>query len=394
VLAVSEPLDPVLVGGALRLLRALEWEGVAMVEFRHDRATGRAVLMEVNGRYWGTCSFPVRAGIDFPFYEWQIAHGRRPEVPVSYPVGLRWRWTAGYIQRLHGLFTDSVSDRRPRPSPWSELATAVLNFGPSTRSALGSARDPIPALSELARTVKDLAITDAKRILRPLIPRQLRDHLRIYRRLGDDGGSCYLKLALARAARSRRIGPAPGALESARSIVFVCHGNIIRSPMAAALMRRYLADPGAGLAPIEITSAGLHADLGRSADERALRAAREMGVSLDDHRSQLLTPGMVADADLIFVMDYQNEARLLNRFPEARHKVFLLKGRADDHRANGFEITDPFEGSMSDVSRCYQILHSRIRDLASRFLRPGAEVRFDRRRDPAGAGDRLGEAQY
>jgi protein-tyrosine-phosphatase/predicted ATP-grasp superfamily ATP-dependent carboligase len=392
VLAVSEPLDPDLLGSALRLLRALEWEGVAMVEFRHDRATERAVLMEVNGRYWGTCSFPVCAGIDFPFYEWQIAHGRRPEVPVSYPVGLRWRWTAGYIQRLHGLFTDPVTDCRPRPSPWRELAMAVFDFGPSTRSALGSARDPIPAMSELARTMKALAIADARRILRPLVPCRLRNHLRMYRRLGADGGSCHLKLALARAARVRRNSPAPRALGSVRSILFVCHGNIIRSPMAAALMRRYLADPGGGRATIEIISAGLHADPGRGADERALVASREMGVSLDDHRSRPLTPEMVAEADLIFVMDYQNEARLLGRFPEAGHRVFLLEGRADDHRANGFEIADPYEGSMTDVRRCYQILDSRIRDLASRIFQPGTGLRRDSRLEHVGAGDCLAEA--
>src|SRR5437868_1681499 len=51
VLAISEAPDPDLVRAALTLLRALEWEGVAMVEFRYDRLTRSASLMEVNGRY-------------------------------------------------------------------------------------------------------------------------------------------------------------------------------------------------------------------------------------------------------------------------------------------------------------------------------------------------------
>jgi predicted ATP-grasp superfamily ATP-dependent carboligase len=50
VLAVSETVDAALAGHSLRLLRALQWEGPAMVEFRHDRASGAAALMEVNGR--------------------------------------------------------------------------------------------------------------------------------------------------------------------------------------------------------------------------------------------------------------------------------------------------------------------------------------------------------
>jgi len=363
--AVAEPLDPVLSRVSLDLLRAIGWEGIAMVEFRQDRSNGRAVLMEVNGRYWGTCSLAVLCGVDFPFYEWQLAHDEMPEVPESYRIGRTWRWTAGYIQRLHGLFADPVAGHGSRPSPWRELANAVVDFGPTTRSALGSIADPVPALSELGHTVKALAIADTKRILRRLIPHRIMDHIRVSRNLGDDGGWCYLKLALARALRMRRGDPAPMVLASARSIVFVCHGNIIRSPMAAALLRRHLEDSGGG--PIAITSAGLRAKSGRNADERALVAARELGISLDDHVCQQLTPEMVAGADLIFVMDYQNEARLLARFPEARRKVFILGGRAQDRPIHGFEVADPYQGSLADVRRCYGILDCRIRNLILQF---------------------------
>ncbi|HEX8096476.1 MAG TPA: hypothetical protein VF507_00510, partial [Pyrinomonadaceae bacterium] len=79
VLAVSEPLDPLLMEISVTLLRALRWEGVAMVEFRYDAASKRAVLMEANGRYWGSFPFAVTLGLDLPFYEWQLAHGSEPE---------------------------------------------------------------------------------------------------------------------------------------------------------------------------------------------------------------------------------------------------------------------------------------------------------------------------
>jgi predicted ATP-grasp superfamily ATP-dependent carboligase len=72
VTAVAEPPDPSLVHSCLDLLRALRWNGIAMVEFKVNPADGQAVLMEVNGRYWGTISLPVIAGIDFPLYHWKL----------------------------------------------------------------------------------------------------------------------------------------------------------------------------------------------------------------------------------------------------------------------------------------------------------------------------------
>jgi predicted ATP-grasp superfamily ATP-dependent carboligase len=49
------------------LLRAMDWEGVAMVEYRRDERTGRTVLMEVNGRFWGSLPLAIHAGADFPY---------------------------------------------------------------------------------------------------------------------------------------------------------------------------------------------------------------------------------------------------------------------------------------------------------------------------------------
>ena len=106
VLATSESLDAELVRDSIELLRALEWEGVAMVEFRVSPTRG-AYLMEVNGRYWGTVGLPVSAGTDFPLYQWQILHGERPAVKPPADM-IRWRWTAGYVRRLRGLLGAAV----------------------------------------------------------------------------------------------------------------------------------------------------------------------------------------------------------------------------------------------------------------------------------------------
>jgi predicted ATP-grasp superfamily ATP-dependent carboligase len=159
--AVAEPPEPMLVDQALALLRALEWEGIAMVEFRYDRAQRRSFLMEVNGRYWGSVSLPINAGVDFPWYEWQIARGEKPSVPVDYSVGSSWRWSAGYIDRWHGLALKHPAVlKNLLPSP------ADLSAG----DALWDSSDPMPAIFELLRTVKNLIISDGKAVLRKLRP--------------------------------------------------------------------------------------------------------------------------------------------------------------------------------------------------------------------------------
>jgi len=166
VLATSDPLNAELVRDSIELLHALKWEGVAMVEFRVSPTRG-AYLMEVNGRYWGTVGLPVSAGADFPLYQWQILHGERPAVKPPADM-IRWRWTAGYVRRLHGLLGAAVKGGSYRSSLFQELRSMVGDFGGRTKDALWSVADPAPAIVDLAVTLKDLIATDVKSAFRAL----------------------------------------------------------------------------------------------------------------------------------------------------------------------------------------------------------------------------------
>jgi predicted ATP-grasp superfamily ATP-dependent carboligase len=86
--AVSAACDPRLVACAARLLGELGWHGVAMVEFKVDETTGEFWLLEINGRFWGSLPLALVAGVDFPYYLYQLAIDETPEPPASYPVGL------------------------------------------------------------------------------------------------------------------------------------------------------------------------------------------------------------------------------------------------------------------------------------------------------------------
>src|SRR5215470_270072 len=150
VTAVADPPDPGLVRMALKLLRALDWEGVAMVEFRVNRNDGRAVLMEVNGRYWGSMGLPVAAAIDFPLFHWQLVHGEQPPIPDSYPLGVKWRWTVGYIARLHGVLAAAIHSSKARGELKQTIRGLGSDFSPSVHDAMFRMSDPMPAIDELS----------------------------------------------------------------------------------------------------------------------------------------------------------------------------------------------------------------------------------------------------
>jgi len=93
-----------------------------------------------------------------------------------------------------------------------------------------------------------------------------------------------------------------------------------------------------------------------------LTASQELGLPLTQHRAQLLTAELVAQADAIFVMDFQNKAEVLALYPEAKEKVLMLSAYADG-AGRPREIPDPYFGDLDATRNCYAILQTCIRNL-------------------------------
>jgi protein-tyrosine phosphatase len=204
-----------------------------------------------------------------------------------------------------------------------------------------------------------------KQWLRRIIPDSLLKERETFLRLGPKAGTLYawyrfLDCMGIRPEKRERLSP------STKSILFVCFGNIMRSPMAEAMLRQ---STSGRQVLISSVSAGLHAIPGREAHPRALAASSEIGLSLVDHRAQLLTPEMVSRADAVFVMDFQNKAELLARYPEARDKVVMLSEYADGpDRCR--EIPDPYFGDLESTRRCYALLQTCIHNLTAELTKP------------------------
>lgn len=97
----SIPLTDELAGPGVRLLDALDWTGVAMIECKRDLATGRQMIMEINGRFWGSLQLAIDAGVDFPALLARCATGETVLAPQPYRVGVRSRWFWGDVDHLY-----------------------------------------------------------------------------------------------------------------------------------------------------------------------------------------------------------------------------------------------------------------------------------------------------
>jgi predicted ATP-grasp superfamily ATP-dependent carboligase/CelD/BcsL family acetyltransferase involved in cellulose biosynthesis len=85
---------------ATRLLDAIGWQGVAMVEFKVDRRDGEPKLMEINGRFWGSLQLAIDSGVNFPLILLQTLGSGHVETQTSYHIGVRNRWLWGDVDSL------------------------------------------------------------------------------------------------------------------------------------------------------------------------------------------------------------------------------------------------------------------------------------------------------
>lgn len=127
-----------------------------------------------------------------------------------------------------------------------------------------------------------------------------------------------------------------------------------------------------GSPDIIVTSAGLNAIPGRRAHPWAITAARDFGISLENHHARLVNVEMVEQADAILAMDYQNLAQLASRYPTAKRKMCLLRSYAGDD-SGGREIPDPYYLDIQGTRACYRLLDCCITRLMNAVFCRGAE---------------------
>jgi RpiB/LacA/LacB family sugar-phosphate isomerase len=148
-----------------------------------------------------------------------------------------------------------------------------------------------------------------------------------------------------------------------KTFLFVCTGNICRSPMAEGLLRHATG----GRNEYRALSAGLGAADGQPPSPYAVQAMKELGIDISQLRSRMLTADLVQQADFILGMTHSHVDTVMLLYPQAAEKTFLL--REFDETLDPFEkdISDPIGGSYEVYLNCRDQIEQGIASLL-RFI--------------------------
>ena len=138
-----------------------------------------------------------------------------------------------------------------------------------------------------------------------------------------------------------------------KTVLFICTGNICRSPMAEGLFRKLLG----GNRDFRIASAGVGAGGGQPASVHTIEVLRSLGIDLAQFRSRPLTGELVAEATWIFAMTRSHLDTIQLLFPEAADKAFLVCEFDPGLASRSLDIPDPIGLSLDAYERTRDILN-------------------------------------
>jgi protein-tyrosine-phosphatase/predicted ATP-grasp superfamily ATP-dependent carboligase len=324
-----EPPDK-LFGAAKRLMDALRWHGIAMIEFR-VQDDGQFHLMEINPRLWGSLALAIDAGLDFPVGLLRIARGE------TLPPQPRYRthyYARRILEDIHWQWANLKADH----------SDPMLLTRPRLASLLGHLRPLLGRESWDHFDWRDLPVTRA--ILRKALV-----HGR--EAIGRRWERRRLAKRIVREHASH-CGPGREPAKRIESILILCHGNICRSPFAAGLSHQKLSE-------YHIESAGFAGPEGRRTPNDIRELARSKGIDLSHHVSTRITREQVDRADLIVVMDLDNYEMLAREWPDALRRTTML-GLFGSPPV--LSISDPYGLPRGDAAQVFETVRAAVDGLA------------------------------
>lgn len=290
----SAKVSPGLLEASVKILSSLKYTGVAMVEFKVNQDTNEWVLMEVNARFWGSLPLAIASGADFPFALYEMLTQGRTSFKKDYRVGIYSRMLPSDIAwQIRNIKADRSDPTLLTVSPFKVISEWVVNtITLKERIDTLAFDDMLPFYKELAQSVHrvtgGLGSKIGKRVINNNITRRIHmSHMR-------------------------------GKAANSKNVLFVCYGNVCRSPFAEYLLRKYIPSLN------KIESAGFFKESGRKPPDEAMSAALKLGIDLSSHRSKEITEDMVNAADIIFVFDYNNYKELTSKYRFAKGRTFFI----------------------------------------------------------------------
>lgn len=143
-----------------------------------------------------------------------------------------------------------------------------------------------------------------------------------------------------------------------KNILMVCLGNICRSPMATGLLKHYSDQHQLGLT---VSSAGIQAVVGAKADPLSIAIMKDHGIDISTHRAQQLTSVLLHQAELILVMESEQQHALSYISPSAYGKVHRLG------KWQAFDIPDPYKKTQHDFEQAFSLIENGLQDWCERL---------------------------
>ncbi|GAB4334069.1 MAG: hypothetical protein Kow0037_12540 [Calditrichia bacterium] len=332
----SVPLDSRLLQHSEALLKAMKWTGVAMVEYKYNPSTREFVLMEINGRFWGSLPLAIASGVDFPYLLYKMLVLGEVTPVREYKTNVYCR---NLVRDLEWLKENLRSDRK-NPMLMTVPMTKVLG---EIRNILTFREhfdvlqwhDPRPGLVAIGRYLVGQFSGMAEKVRRKLWEFNFRFN-KVYRKWR------YHRL------QRRLRGNLP--------MHFVCKGNICRSPFAEIYLKKKLNNADA-----LVYSSGFITRTGRSSPETAQAVAKKLDVDLSVHRSRHIAE-VLKEGQLVFLLDFELYNRFRKEYPEYKNSAFLLTEL--DPNTKQADIPDPY-GREEEY---FKIIFSRMAGLLDKIV--------------------------
>lgn len=327
----SMPLNPAMRAHSAALLADLGWTGVVMVEYRQNPVTGEFVLMEINGRFWGSLPLAVAAGCDFPFQLYSMIVHHQLDFSQDAVTGLFARNLVRDLMWFESIWQQTANIRQIA----RELARGLRNAVTGRERWDTLVRDdPWPGVVEL----RQFFVHRLRRRV-TLLRWRIRTTLPIWR---NTPRRRFLRL-----------------VTDTPTILWVSSGNICRSPFAD--MYWQTKNATADNTRPASSSAGYASAENRRAPELARQIGLKFGIDLSPHRSRNLNHEQIKHAGAILCLDLDAYYHVLKRYPVAKPRLFLLLALRAPH--HGIEIAAQEELSSRALRRIFALITDSLDEL-------------------------------
>ncbi|SMP82005.1 hypothetical protein [Noviherbaspirillum suwonense] len=321
----SAPIDQSRLAAVSRMVGHAAYTGIAMFEFKVEPESGEWILLEVNARPWGSLPLPVSIGIDFPYRLYRLLADGESTNSVNYKANMYGR---NLIQDLGQVRTVIQMTARSPLKLTAYLARWLLEFrhlAVGRESHDGYAiDDKQPGIVEIKRACISFVHALRKKVFGPQKP--IRSGLKEKIIADLKSGDAHIR------------------------ILFVCEGNICRSPYAELKLWQLVQQHAD---KFDIGSAGMLPRNRRASPQAAIDAAARRGVEMTKHLSEHAFDEKMKSATQVLIFDRVNYKSVMARYPVYAKKIFFI-GEFARQDGKVIEIVDPIGKATTTFDATYQ----------------------------------------